>query len=332
MADDLILYIQKAAFEKLTDGLRKSLAETCKKFGYKLKIIQRWPHPTVTKTLEANTSSLMIVSTDDVPSIQKLTPSFPFHKIILLPNRNSKNDIELSEMPEALVSIRYLIGTNHPTFFSGLLSAILLFHSDTIKKSDRVTKHLTSGQQNKMSLSLNRSTQRAEMQKVVQDFFESLVKSTSPQSQASIASYPKNIADVLDEFLMNAIWDANPSREKRERSIPTQLDENEVVVIDCIGDNAYFTLSVQDTHGTFPSKALQGPIRYALGIKDAAKLNEGPGGAGLGLYMVLQKVSALIFEIEHGKATRAIAILRTNQTLKEMQREPRSILLFNKKI
>jgi hypothetical protein len=139
------------------------------------------------------------------------------------------------------------------------------------------------------------------------------------------------MGDIVDELLMNAIWDAHPVRRTADRSIPPCLDEGETIEVECQCDGTNLSLSVTDHHGSFPTGAANKPMRYALGFRNEPQLNEGPGGAGLGLLMTLQKVAALSIEIEAGKVTRSVALLRGDQPLREMQRRPRSVLIFEKR-
>lgn len=327
-------------------AIQRALVESCKRHDYTLKVYKRWPTQSLLNAVSKNSSHLLIVSVEDVAALTAGTrKKLPFHNFILIPTvQNTANtDINPEEASAAqkfsnallakLESIRYLIGTKSPDFFESMISAVLAFHRnfDNQSSSGELANYFVDKTKLRSTkLILNRSTQRAEMQNLVQQFFDGQIDASRANLAPGISSYPKNISDVLDEFLMNAIWDANPQREHLARNVPTQLDENESVEIECGFDGTYLTLSVIDAHGTFPARALRGPIRYALGIKDTAKLNEGPGGAGLGLYMVLQKVAALAFEIERGRTTRATAVLRADTSLREMQRQPRSLLMFDK--
>lgn len=327
-------------------SIQRALIDSCKRHGYTLKIYKRWPTKSLLTAVSKNATHLLIVSVEDVATLTAGTrKKLPFHNFILIPTvKNTANtDVNPEEASAAqkfshtllakLESIRYLIGTKSPDFFESMICAVLAFHRnfDNPSPSSELANYFIDKSKLKTSrLTLSRSTQRAEMQNLVQKFFDEQIGQSRAKLAPGISSYPKNISDVLDEFLMNAIWDANPHREHLARNVPTQLDENESVEIECGFDGTYLTLSVVDAHGTFPARALRGPIRYALGIKETAKLNEGPGGAGLGLYMVLQKVAALAFEIERGQTTRATAVLRADTSLREMQRQPRSLLMFDK--
>jgi hypothetical protein len=127
---------------------------------------------------------------------------------------------------------------------------------------------------------------------------------------------------------MNAIWDANPEHNRRGRTEVCVLEEGKEVVIECSCDGVNLALSVEDRQGTFPWAALFGPLSFALGTKPELKINEGPGGAGLGLYMVLQRTSILSFEVKRDQFTRVTAILRLDESARDMQARPKTVLVF----
>jgi hypothetical protein len=70
---------------------------------------------------------------------------------------------------------------------------------------------------------------------------------------------------------------------------------------------------------------------FSLGFKGENKINEEQSsGAGIGLFMILQKIGVLVFEVEKGKATRATAIARGDQPLRDMQKTTRTLLFYEK--
>lgn len=141
--------------------------------------------------------------------------------------------------------------------------------------------------------------------------------------------FHKATADILDELLMNAIWDANPRFHHLGRGEVCTLEAGKCVAIDCSSDGISFGLSVEDQEGTFPWKALAGPLTYALGLKPELKVNEGPGGAGLGMFMILQRTSILTIEIHRNRSTRVTVVIRFDDSIRDMQARPKSILVFS---
>lgn len=243
---------------------------------------------------------------------------------------SEKDNSLLSGIADQLGSMRYILGAPSPALLRGMIASILEFGlSNEIR--GMLPRILKPEGLNSMKLDITDSAFRPKAQEKVVEFFSDQLQKHKTSLATGITSFPKYMGDVVDEFLMNAIWDAHPARRTMDRSTPPQLDDNEVIELECLCDGAHLTLSVTDHHGTFPSSAFAKPIRYALGFKDEPQLNEGPGGAGLGLLMTLQKVAALSIEVEAGKLTRSVALLRGDQSLRDMQRRPRSVMIFEKR-
>jgi hypothetical protein len=227
----------------------------------------------------------------------------------------------------SLGSLRYVVGAATPSMMRGTLSSILEFQ--VTRKARGLLSRLLQVQclQSEKKVLVD-SAERGPIQDQVTDFFTRQIAEFKDQIVSGTSSYPKNMGDVLDEFLMNAIWDACPSREHADRSKSVILQQGETVSIETACDGTNLALSVSDSHGSFPKSAILKPLRYALGLRDDAKINEGPGGAGLGLYLVVQKVAALSYEVERGKMTRAVAVMRGDQSLRDMQKKPKTVLFF----
>lgn len=243
---------------------------------------------------------------------------------------SEKDNQLLAPISNLLGALRFVLGAPNPSLLRGFIASILECHlSGQIRGIvPRLLK--PDGLQSKQFV-LTESASRSKVQESVVEFFAEQLQFHKSTLVTGISSYPKYLGDVVDEFLMNAIWDAHPSRRTMDRSSPPPLDPGEQVEIECLCDGSNLSLSVSDYHGTFPQSAFAKPIRYALGFKDEPQLNEGPGGAGLGLLMTLQKVAALSIEVEAGQLTRAVALLRGDQPLREMQRRPRSVMIFEKR-
>lgn len=252
----------------------------------------------------------------------------PDYRTILL--LSEKDNSILTPISSVVGNLRYVLGAPNPSLLRGFIASALEF--DLSQQIRGIVPRLlnTEGLHSK-TIVLKDIAIRSGVQEQVVEFFTEQLQIHKATLVNGITSYPKYMGDIVDEFLMNAIWDAHPTRRVADRSVAPQLDEGEQIEIECQCDGANLALAVTDHHGTFPSSAVAKPVRYALGFKDEPQLNEGPGGAGLGLLMTLQKVAALSIEVEAGQLTRSVAVLRGDQPLREMQRRPRSVLVFEKR-
>lgn len=117
---------------------------------------------------------------------------------------------------------------------------------------------------------------------------------------------------VADELMMNALYHA-PTDEagnelylgKTQKELAQLRDISPIEVqYGCSGH--YFGISVRDGFGSLTRiKALDYLNRVGT---DRARIEEKKGGAGLGLISVMQSVSKLIFNLDPGYSTEAIAL------------------------
>lgn len=136
---------------------------------------------------------------------------------------------------------------------------------------------------------------------------------------------------VADELMMNALYHA-PTDEagnelylgKSQKELAQLTDVSPIEVqYGCSG--RYFGISVRDGFGSLTRiKALDYLKRVGT---DEARIEEKKGGAGLGLISVLQSVSKLIFNLDPGYSTEAIALFDMELQTKGMT-GARSLHLF----
>ena len=310
---------------RLQNGQVDAIELACMDCGYEV-----FEHETLELALpdlQSNSQALLMLDTKTLVELIDVHKISPNSQVILC--ASDRENPELAAYTSELAGMRYVIGAPLPNVMRGVLASILEFRITgslrglmprllQLQSFDRATRTLTN------------SAQRGAIQDFVTDFFAEKLAAHKEQMVGGTSSYPKNIGDVVDEFLMNAIWDAAQSRVHQDRTKPTPLDDGEEVLAECVCDGVNLALTVTDPHGSFPAQAFLKPLRYALGFRGDTKVNDGPGGAGLGLFMILQKVTALSYEVEKGKITRAVALLRGDQSMRELQKKPRTVLFFEK--
>jgi hypothetical protein len=116
--------------------------------------------------------------------------------------------------------------------------------------------------------------------------------------------------EVLDELLMNAIWDANPARATVSRSEPVLLRHEEAVKVEWGVDGHILAVGVRDPFGTFEKNLIKRYHDDIFGLKKGSLLTvkSGNAGAGIGLHMVLRRVAGLVVNRAPGFATEVIAL------------------------
>ncbi len=282
-------------------------------------------HSEIGQQLASHPNDILLT---DVSALATLMGEFGFspNKRTILVSFDRENP-SLENHIEGLKQLCFLISTSNSELFKASVCTALQ-HLLAQKLIGIDSALINKSTEKKLVRKLTNSTERVKNQEAITEFFSEQLAIHQKQMAPGISSYPKNMADVLDELLMNAIWDANKDRGDADRSISVSLTNDETISVEATCDGQTFLLSVTDSHGTFPAFVIHQSIRYCLGFREAATLNEEGRGAGLGLYLILQKVTALTVEVKRGKLTRVCAILRCDQSLRDMQKRPRTIIFL----
>lgn len=135
---------------------------------------------------------------------------------------SEKDNQLLAPISNLLGALRFVLGAPNPSLLRGFIASILECHlSGQIRGIvPRLLK--PDGLQSKQFV-LTESASRSKVQESVVEFFAEQLQFHKSTLVTGISSYPKYLGDVVDEFLMNAIWDAHPSRRTMDRSSPPPL-------------------------------------------------------------------------------------------------------------
>lgn len=144
-------------------------------------------------------------------------------------------------------------------------------------------------------------------------------------------AYAQFAVEVQEELLMNAIWDANPKLQDVDRRVPIALLPQETVQIEWSFDGTYFAVGVRDSFGTFSKQTVYKYLKFlfASDKKSLIRLQQESAGAGLGLFMVLERLSSLNITVSPNKTTEVIAILDLTISPKAITRKQRSFQFFS---
>ncbi len=244
--------------------------------------------------------------------------------LIWVDHASKKN---LEPFKDSVKNIRFIFSDLPSPVFETLITSTLKFFKNK-SNSHNVFKDFIKKDGASFSAQLKHSSERSIIQKQVTDFFLQQIESNKDDLTVGAQVYAKNLSDILDEFLMNAIWDANPKYLKQDRSKATSLEANEYVDVSCLYDGINFLLSVTDYFGSFPSAVIEKYVYYALGMREKSHTPQQGVGAGLGLFMILQKIGVVVFEIKKGHYTRATVIARGDQAFREMQQKSRAVFFY----
>ncbi|HTR53930.1 MAG TPA: PEGA domain-containing protein [Kofleriaceae bacterium] len=124
--------------------------------------------------------------------------------------------------------------------------------------------------------------------------------------------YRESIEQCCDEMLMNALYDAPVDDEGKQifAEIPTRtrisLRVEQRVVVQYACDDRHFALSVRDAFGTLERGTV---LQYlAKCLHQADQIDRKAGGAGLGLYLMVNSATVVLFNVLPGIATEAVCV------------------------
>jgi hypothetical protein len=287
--------------------------------------------------LRTNGRDTVVCTPADCSALLTTGISLP-RKTVLLNFADARSEPMRSNIATSF--IHFILGVSTPNIMRALLGSILEFNVGRGYRGIMPRLSNSRGLRTE-SRTLHSSSERSKIQEFAMESIRKTLQENSSQSDGLVATtenpwpwpgsqfFHKAAIDILDELLMNAIWDANPNFHHLGRGEVRTLENGKSVSIDCTSDGITFGLSVEDQEGTFPWKAVAGPLTYALGLKPELKVNEGPGGAGLGLFMILQRTSVLTVEIQRNRSTRVTVVIRFDDTVRDMQARPKTVLVFS---
>ena len=163
------------------------------------------------------------------------------------------------------------------------------------------------------------STKRNDVINIISDFAV-LVSGRKPLGRI--------MADLIDELLMNAIFDANPKYATASRNQEIILTEEEAVTVKWGCDGHLFGVSVTDPFGNLKKDTVVSFLRKCFSKSDNM-INYGEGGAGLGLYKILKSINSFIINVEEGRRTETIGIVDMSLSMKEFKAHARSFHFFS---
>lgn len=143
------------------------------------------------------------------------------------------------------------------------------------------------------------------------------------------------IKTVTEELLMNAIYDAPTDKDGKAlynhmpRTTPLSLKAEEQGLLRFATDGMVIAVSVQDPFGSLKSGTL---LRYLENSYSAQQedinARENKGGAGRGLYQIVENSDLVVFNVVPGQKTEVIALF--NVEVKEKSAQTPSFHLFIK--
>ena len=138
---------------------------------------------------------------------------------------------------------------------------------------------------------------------------------------------------VVDEMVTNALYNAPVDARGRfryastDRSIPVFLEEHEGVTFKLVCDGLRLGVSISDPFGSLSEPIL---LEYLAKCfrRDTDQVDQKDGGAGLGIYYMLQSVTQLVVNINPKVCTEVIGVLDIRHGMREFAAGGKSFNVF----
>lgn len=263
----------------------------------------------------------------DVTTFSHLVADYRFYanERLVLATFDPAAIVSVTLAPEDTLPVRYVLALRPLNHLECLFGCILA-HLDHGFSGDVGERLLNQDRLIRTEESLHSSRERPRFQELVTAFYNARKLETPEDFAVGVGSVGDHLSSVLEELMMNAIWDAHPVLRDVDRKANVELPSR--IEVELLFDGVFMGVAVTDNYGNAPLSAIAKPIRYAMGLRDPVLVDDTKAGAGLGLPMILKQVSLLTFHVAHGRLTRVLAMLCINQSRKQTQSYPRTVLFF----
>lgn len=137
-------------------------------------------------------------------------------------------------------------------------------------------------------------------------------------------------SQVVDELMMNAMYDAPVDGKGRERyahkrNEAVQLETEERPTFGYGTDGSRIVLSIADPFGRLPKGAVFGGIHRGL---TSGEMDTRGGGAGLGMLLIYHAAKVLFFDVTPGQRTQVTAVVELDLPPVDFRKLPGSVHFF----
>lgn len=226
--------------------------------------------------------------------------------------------LKLAEKFTSLTSVKYLIGAESTENFGRDLSILIKkFADENILDLD---KYLAFG-----CNVITRTVTSYDTKRSAVDAVNQYINNLGGSGYAHpFGEYARRVSEIVDELLINAIYDANPRMQGVDRSKKFQLNESEKIQVSWGYDGEYFGVSVRDPFGKFTCDTI---MRYLASQKADETITLQPS-AGIGLKLIFEKAHKVITNVQKESVTEVIVLVRFESRMLEFERRKKSFYYF----
>lgn len=138
------------------------------------------------------------------------------------------------------------------------------------------------------------------------------------------------VESVVDELLMNAMYDAPAAARGEVPQLPTDVLERVAAParLRWASDGRHFAVSVEDRFGALVKGAIVDHLQRARAERGRPRGTGEAGGAGLGLYFIVSSVTRFIANVDPGHRTEVIGLFDLRQAGRDGDACARSLHVF----
>ncbi len=145
---------------------------------------------------------------------------------------------------------------------------------------------------------------------------------------------PVMVASLTWEMIMNAMFDApfdfgkmEPKYSHLPRTNDLVLNESEKIILEYGYDDEVMAISVRDCFGMLTKDTvIKSLIRSSK--QDQFQVKRGGAGAGVGLYMLLDSVNQLDFQVKSRQFTEVIVVIRLSRRFRDFEFAGKAVNFF----
>lgn len=127
-----------------------------------------------------------------------------------------------------------------------------------------------------------------------------------PRFPTPYKEYARRMTEMVDELVLNAIFNANPRMRACDRSQPFNLGPDEDVHLTWAYDGEYFGVSVRDHFGQFTLESIMERVASSSELSTIVTSKS----AGLGQKLIFERAHQIVTNVKEGKVTEVIAVVK----------------------
>lgn len=250
-----------------------------------------------------NTPDLVLVETEMAEIIDFINTNYPQIRSVLMTSNNVQSYFESLSNLKTIPNIVSRNENDKSFTIKNIMTTVTKLSSRDIFGLE---KYLSWGVE-VQEADIHSSDQRQELIDQMQAYFKNFGVRNSILG---------SVATVLEEILMNAIYDAPTDKEGKSlynhlpRTEKVQLKGSEYSKLRYASDGTFLAVSVVDPFGSLTGKVILNYLKSCYGGESAGHLNENAnkGGAGRGLHQIIENSDLVVFNVSPGIRTEVIAL------------------------